>query len=114
MAEDQSRRDGEASESSVATADLVVEDNREESRYEARIGDRVVGIAEYEMADEGGPITFTHTEVLPDAEGDGVGGRLARGAVYDVQQLGGRLIAQCEFISTYLKRHREYDDLIAR
>jgi uncharacterized protein len=114
MAQDQSRGDGGASDSNVATADLIVEDNPEESRYEARVGERVVGIAEYEMPDEGGPITFTHTEVLPEAEGHGVGGRLARGALDDVRGRGLRLIAQCEFISAYLKRHHEYDDLIAR
>ena len=63
-------------EQTVATDDVVVEDNPEESRYEARLGDRIVGIAEYELADEAGPIVFTHTEVLPEAEGQGVGGRL--------------------------------------
>lgn len=99
-------------EPNVATADLVVEDNPEESRYEARVGDRVVGIAEYELADDSGPITFTHTEVLPDAEGMGVGSRLARGALDDVRRRGLRLRSDCEFMSAYLKRHRDYDDLI--
>jgi uncharacterized protein len=110
MAQDQG---GRPSDASVATADLLVEDNPEESRYEARVGDRIVGIAEYELPDEAGPITFTHTEVLPDAEGQGVGGRLARGALDDVRARGLHLIADCEFISAWLKRHRDYDDLIA-
>ena len=101
------------SEPNVATAEILVEDNPEESRYEARIGDRLLGIAEYELADEAGPITFTHTEVLPDAEGHGVGGRLARAALDDVRRRGLRLVAECEFIAAYLKRHHEYDDLIA-
>ena len=100
-------------ESSTAAAELVVEDNPEESRYEARVGERVVGIAEYELADDGGPIVFVHTEVLPDAEGLGVGSRLAKDALDDVRRRGLRLVAECEFIAAYLKRHREYDDLIA-
>jgi len=95
-------------------ADIVVEDNPDESRYEARIGERILGIAEYELADDRGPIVFVHTEVLPDAEGLGVGSRLARTALDDVRRRGLRLIAECEFIAAYLKRHPEYDDLVAR
>ena len=98
---------------SVRDAEILVEDNPEESRYEARIGDRVIGIAEYELPDDRGPITFVHTEVLPDVEGLGVGSRLAREALDDVRRRGLKLIADCPFISAYLKRHRDYDDLIA-
>ena len=46
-------------EPTTAPLDVVVEDNPEEARYEARIGDRIVGIAEYELTDEQGPIVFT-------------------------------------------------------
>lgn len=98
----------------AAAPEIVVEDNPEESRYEARLGDRILGIAEYELPDDRGPIVFVHTEVRPDAEGLGVGSRLARGALDDVRRRGLRLVAECEFIAAYLKRHTEYDDLIAR
>ena len=103
------------SEPTVATADLTVEDNPEESRYEARLGDRILGIAEYELPDEQGPITFTHTEVLPEAEGQGVGTRLARGALADVRARGLQLISDCPFMSAYLRRHHaDYADLILK
>jgi uncharacterized protein len=103
------------SEPNVVTADLTVEDNPEESRYEARLGDRILGIAEYELPDEAGPITFTHTEVLPDAEGQGVGTRLARGALDDVRARGLKLISDCPFMSAYLRRHQaDYGDLVLR
>jgi predicted GNAT family acetyltransferase len=94
-------------------AELVVEDNRDESRYEAWLGDRLVGIAEYEHSDETGPITFTHTEVLPGAEGMGVGRGLARAALDDVRRRGLTLIPECEFIAGFLKRHPADRDLIA-
>ena len=96
----------------IAT-DLRVEDNRDEARYEAWLGDRLVGIAEYEHPDEAGPITFVHTEVLPGAEGMGVGRGLAKAALDDVRARGLKLIAECEFIAGYLKRHPEDRDLIA-
>src|SRR5829696_1203592 len=94
-------------------AELVIEDNADESRYEAWLGDRMVGIAEYELADEAGPIVFVHTEVLPGAEGMGVGRGLARGALDDVRRRGLKLIAECDFIAGFLKRHPEDRDLIA-
>jgi predicted GNAT family acetyltransferase len=96
----------------IAT-DLVVEDNRDESRYEAWIGDRLVGIAEYEHPDEAGPIVFTHTEVLPGSEGKGVGRGLAKAALEDVRARGLKLIPECEFIQGYLKRHPAEADLLA-
>lgn len=98
---------------SAPASDLVVEDNPEESRYEAWLGDRMVGIAEYELPDESGPIVFVHTEVLPGAEGMGVGRGLARAALDDVRRRGLRLVAECEFIAGFLKRHPEDRDLLA-
>jgi predicted GNAT family acetyltransferase len=100
-------------ESAPVAADLLVEDNPEESRYEAWLGDRMVGIAEYELPDESGPIVFVHTEVLPGAEGMGVGRGLARAALDDVRRRGLRLVAECEFIAGFLKRHPEDRDLLA-
>ena len=100
-------------ERSAAAADLVVEDNARESRYEARLGGQLLGFAEYEFRDAAGPIVFTHTEVLPDAEGKGVGRGLARGALDDVRRRGLKLVAECEFIAAFLDRHPEDRDLIA-
>jgi len=99
-------------EQTAAPLDVVVEDNPEEARYEARMGERIVGIAEYELTDEQGPIVFVHTEVVPDVEGQGVGARLARGALDDVRRRGLRIVAECPFISAFVKRHHDWDDLI--
>ncbi len=98
---------------SALAADLVVKDNRAESRYEAWLGERMVGIAEYKLPDEAGPIVFVHTEVLPGAEGMGVGRSLARAALDDVRRRGLKLVAECEFIAAFLKRHPEDRDLLA-
>jgi predicted GNAT family acetyltransferase len=105
--------DAAMTEPAPVAGDLVVEDNPEESRYEAWLGDRMVGIAEYELPDEAGPITFVHTEVLPGAEGMGVGRGLARAALDDVRARGLRLVPECEFIAGFLKRHPEDRDLVA-
>ena len=96
-------------------ADLAKEirivDNPGERRYEALLEDRVVGVSEYHLV--GDQIIFLHTEVDPSVEGLGVGSRLAKGALDDVRQRGLKVVAECPFIAAWLKRHREYADLLA-
>jgi uncharacterized protein len=93
--------------------EIQVVDNPERSRYEARLGERILGVVEYELSADGKRIVLVHTEVLPDAEGMGVGSRLARGALEDVRRRGLKLTVECEFIQAYLKRHRrDYEDLV--
>jgi uncharacterized protein len=94
--------------------ELVVLDNPVESRYEARLGDRVLGIVDYELGPDDDGIVLIHTEVAPDAEGMGIGSRLAKGALEDVRARGLRLTVECPFITAYLRRHAgEYADLVA-
>jgi predicted GNAT family acetyltransferase len=92
--------------------EIRVVDNPAEQRYEARLGDHVVGVSEYER--DGDRLIFVHTEVDPTFEGKGVGGRLAAGALDDARARGLAVNAECPFISAYLKRHREYADIVAR
>jgi len=98
---------------SVPADQIDVVDNPAESRYEARLGDRILGILDYELGPDAGRIVLVHTEVSPDAEGMGVGSRLARSALEDVRARGLPLTVECKFVTAYLKRHPgEYEDLV--
>ncbi|NJC73603.1 N-acetyltransferase [Planosporangium thailandense] len=85
--------------------------NPELSRYEVRIDGRVAGFTQYRRAPR--TVDFTHTEVYPEFEGQGLGSKLAAGALDAVRAGGDRAVASCPFISTYIKRHPEYSDLVA-
>ncbi len=91
-------------------SDLVVVDVPEGSRYEARSGDRLLGFVEYRLLT--GRITFTHTEVLPDAAGQGVGSLLARSVLDDARARGLRVRPLCPFIAAWIGRHPGYADLV--
>jgi predicted GNAT family acetyltransferase len=91
--------------------DLRIADNPAENRYEAVLNGQIVGVSEYDLA--GDRIVFVHTEVDPSVEGMGIGSRLAKGALDDVRQRGLKLVADCPFIAAWLKRHRDYGDLVA-
>ena len=75
------------------------------SRYELVLGDELAGYAEYELGD--GSITFVHTVVDSAYEGQGLGGKLAKGALTDAKDRGLRIDSRCSFISGYLERHPE-------
>jgi predicted GNAT family acetyltransferase len=92
--------------------DVVVTNNEDEHRYEARIGDELAGVAEYSLGQ--GLITFTHTEVQDAFEGRGVGSALARTALDEVRAAGERKVRPlCPFFRTWIERHPAYQDLVA-
>jgi uncharacterized protein len=90
---------------------IVVSNNPDRSRYEVLVDGKVAGFAQYRRTSD--VINFYHTEVDPAFEGQGLGSKLAKGALDDVRASGVRAIATCPFISAYIKRHPEYAELLA-
>jgi predicted GNAT family acetyltransferase len=91
--------------------DVVVADNPDANRYEARLGDRVAAFSAYRRI--GDRLVFLHTETDPAFEGRGVGSRLVREALDDVRRRDLRVTAKCPFVAAWLRRHPGYEDLIA-
>jgi predicted GNAT family acetyltransferase len=88
----------------------TVRDNPTEHRYEIHDdADAVLGFAAYQKTDE--LIVFTHTEVDPATEGQGVGGQLVRGALDHVRTLGLPVLPVCPFVQGWMGRHPDYADL---
>lgn len=92
-------------------ADVEIRDNQDKHRFEAVVEGEVVGYAEYELGP--GLITFLHTEVDPEQEGNGIGSMIVRGSL-DAVRADGELKVRplCPFYRSYLERHDEYADLI--
>ncbi len=62
---------------------------------------------------EGGALEFYHTEVPAEFEGKGVGGKLVKGALEQVKADGKKVVPSCPFVAAYIKRHSEYQTLVA-
>ncbi len=60
-----------------------------------------------------GVITFTHTEVAPELGGRGLGSALARAGLDYARAAGLKVVAKCPFVAAYMRRHHEFDDLLA-
>lgn len=87
-----------------------VRNNIEQQRFELDIGGQR-SFADYELAK--GVITFTHTDVPQVLAGQGVASRLIRGALAQVRTRGLKVASTCPFVSNYLGKHPEYNDLLA-
>lgn len=90
--------------------EVVVADAPTATRYEARVAGRVAGFAEYRLLPD--RVVFTHTEVDPSYEGQGVGGALVRGALDDARARGLRVVAVCPFVKRWIERHPDYHGLV--
>lgn len=87
-----------------------VRDNPDAHRYEVLLGDVVAGYSEYRRL--GDRTVFTHTLVDPAFAGQGLGSRLAAGALDDVRARGLKVTPICPFMAAYIKRHPAYADLV--
>src|SRR6266487_4301628 len=92
-------------------AQSVAVDVPEKSRFELRLGGHLIGLAAYRRRK--GRIAFTHTEVDESCEGRGFGSLLAAAALENAEREGLEVAPLCPFMAHYIKRHPEYEPLLA-
>src|SRR6476659_7706085 len=92
------------------TPDLPIRDNPKEQRFEIDLGDGMLAIAEYRLRP--GVILFTHTEVPPAHEGQGIGSALIRFALHSARERGLRVVPICPSFAAYIARHPAEQDLL--
>ncbi len=93
------------------TDNVKVTNNEAEGRFEAPL-DGAMAVAEYTRA--GDRIIFTDTEVPPEMEGQGIGGKLVRTALEYARDQGLGVWPVCPFVRSYIEQHPEYQDLVLR
>jgi len=85
----------------------TITDNPAAKRYEAHVDGRLAGFAEYQLTDD--LVVFTHTEVDPAFEGQGVGSAIAQHALDELRDAGVRkALPVCPFIKGWIERHPGY------
>jgi uncharacterized protein len=84
--------------------------NAAAGRFEARTEH---GLAQLQYAVRGDVLDLAHTTVPAEAEGRGVGAALAKAALDHARREGVKVIPSCPFVATYVKRNKQYADLVA-
>ncbi|MFD8417616.1 GNAT family N-acetyltransferase [Streptomyces sp. NPDC059650] len=87
-----------------------VVDATDRSRFEIFDGDDLAGFAEYQRTES--QIAFTHTQIDPRFQGQGLAGVLARAALDSAKAEGLAVLPFCPFIRQWISRHPEYVDLV--
>jgi predicted GNAT family acetyltransferase len=90
--------------------EIRVTDQPEARRYVIEADGEHAGLLLYRLEPE--RIIFTHAEIDPDLEGQGLGSQLAGFALDDARSRGLEVLARCPFVESYMQRHPEYTDLV--
>jgi uncharacterized protein len=93
-------------QSEDSALDVSVINKEAASRYEAHVDGELAGLTNYRLRDD--RVVFTHAEVYPRWEDQGVGSALAHFALDDVVAQGKLIIPDCPFIADYIRRHPKY------
>jgi predicted GNAT family acetyltransferase len=88
---------------------INVKHNRDDQQFEAEVSG---GTALISYNEDGGVITFLHTEVPVEAEGKGVARALVVDALEYARDNKLKVVPECEYVASYVKKHREYDDIV--
>ncbi|MET0789518.1 MAG: GNAT family N-acetyltransferase [Cellulomonas sp.] len=91
--------------------DVQVSDAPDKHRFEARSPDgELLGFSVYDTI--GPTVVFTHTEVDPKFEGQGIASILVRAALDAVRESGRDVVAFCPYVKAWIARHPDYQDLV--
>ena len=85
--------------------------NTSQQHFELRVHDHLAYLS---YTQDGGRVVLDHTYVPDALRGRGLAGVLARAALEEARQRGWKVVPQCSFVATYIERHPEFKDLVAR
>jgi predicted GNAT family acetyltransferase len=88
-----------------------VKNNAYRHRFELDT-DGKLSVVDYQNVDDE-TLALVHTEVDESLEGQGVGSHLVEGVLQYVEQNNLKIVAVCPFISTYLKRHPDWNRVVS-
>ena len=89
---------------------LEIRHNEQQSQYETTVEGQLA-YAAYDLEDPN-RIVFTHTVVPDELSGRGIAGEIVKHALDDARAKKLTVVPQCSYVAAYIKRHKEYEDLL--
>ncbi len=91
--------------------DYPLINNIAESQYEFDIGDEK---ALLKYIQQGKALALVHTEVPPDLENEGIAHQLVQKSLDDIRAKGEKIVPICSYVTAFIERNPEYNDLILK
>lgn len=88
----------------------AIQHNPQQQRFEWT-EDKQLSVLDYHLAD--GVLALTHTSVPAPLEGRGIAADLTKFALNTAREQGWKVQPDCSYTVAYLRRHPEYQDLVA-
>ena len=85
--------------------------NADKDRYEIHVDGILAGFTQ--AFEDGDVVTFPHTVVFDQFEGQGLASELVSGALDDIRVRGKKIIATCPYVARFVEKHPDYQDLLA-
>ncbi|TPW77295.1 GNAT family N-acetyltransferase [Schumannella soli] len=93
--------------------DVVIEDQKDASRYALRVDGELVSVLDYRVLGE--QISFPHTFTKPQHRGHGWAEKLVDFAIDDVEQNSERrVVPMCWYVAQWFDAHPDRAGLLAR
>jgi predicted GNAT family acetyltransferase len=87
----------------------AVEHNLAQQRFEW-VEDGMLSVLDYQL--QNGVMAITHTGVPEAVGGRGIAADLARSALDTAREQGWMVRPLCSYVAAYIRRHKEYEDLV--
>ena len=87
-----------------------IRNNTDQHRFELE-EDGLLAFADYRL--KGAQLVIPHVEADPALRGAGAAGRLMEGVVAHARQEGLKIVPLCSYAAAFMRRHKEYADLLA-
>jgi predicted GNAT family acetyltransferase len=91
--------------------DIPVVNNERAQRFEAHVGGLTALLTYLRFPDR---IIYNHTEVPSVLEGRGLAAKLTKTALDFARSSDLRVVPRCSYVSAYIEKHPEYQDLVER
>ena len=85
--------------------------NDDAGRYELRVDDRLVGIADFHR--DGDVTVIPHTEIEQPLRGQGLGALLVQGVLDDLRARDTKVVPVCWYVADFIRDNPTYQDLVA-
>lgn len=88
---------------------LTIAHDEQAKRFETSI-DGYTGYISYQERDD--TLVYDHTIVPQELGGRGIGSALVKHALNYAREQNKKVIPQCSFVSSYISKHPDYQDLL--